>query len=664
MSTSVKHFLYVDDLKFTIYIGILLSFIALVYGFSRYYRKWTFGHKKIRINKISTRLSMLLKYGLFQEKVVMRRYEGVMHLSMSMGMMGLFIATLLRAIEYDFFMSFYQMKILVDFYYLVFKLMVNVSGVLVLIGVVLALIRRATGMTRDLPNNILDYLILIDLLVIIVTGFILDGVATLTYRMAWIDGWDPIGYLIAMALSSIHKNSLIQIYRLTWLIHMGLALGSISIIPYTKMSHIIVGGILNIFFARLEHPSAYKPVPEIYKIVEEGGELGALKLADTTWKERMDYDACVKCSRCHNVCPANLSGKSLSPMNFILKLRELMDKGLWDNRLVSEFIESEVIWACVTCGACLYECPMMIHHVESLIDIRRALFAEGELVPKEFLELSYNVMRTGNPYGFSPADKESWIMNLVDEGIVEIAKENEEYDYIYWMGCNVSYDIDIRKCGEALLKLLNKSGFRVAVLLEEQCCGEPSRRIGDELMFTEVVRTNGALLSKYRFKKILFSCPHCYNVFKHEYPQYGYSFSSEHYSQFLYNLVKSGVLRPSKILEMRVTYHDPCYLGRWNGIYEEPRYLIKSIPGVQFKEMKRSRENSFCCGGGGGHAFFEMKEGERISKIRMGEVESIGVDVLIAACPFCNTMLKSEAIDANVKVYDLSEVLARSILGE
>lgn len=657
---GIEHFLLVEDLELTVYLTAIVAVLIFSYGIYAYWKKWFYGQETPRLKDLTVRVKRLITYSILQRRVLEDKLTGSIHLLIFTGIILLGAVTVLRALEYDVLLKLGIGRILTGRVYLVYKLIANIGGVMVILGCILAFIRRVFKLTKDLPSTVSDYLVLLLLSLIVVTGFILDSIATLTYRTSWIGFWDPIGVLLTGVVKSWGFESLSIIYRAVWVTHLVLAMLTVAIIPYTKLSHLIVGGLFNTFYSRLEHPSAFKPIPEIEKLVEEGGEFGIGKLKDTTWKERMDYDSCIKCARCHNECPANISGKPLSPMELVLKFRELMDKKSWEEQVSPAKISPDTFWSCVTCGACVRVCPMLIHHVETILDVRRSLFARGEATPEELVQVSYNIMRTGNPYGFNPADREEWVKSLVGKGLVEIAVEGEEYDYIYWVGCNVSYDPNLRGVGESLLKLLKLAGLKVGVLLEEQCCGEPARRVGDELMFSEVVKSNSEMLSKYKFKAILVSCPHGYNVFKHEYPQYGLKLQVVHYTQLLSSIVESGEIKVGE-LKLEVTFHDPCYLGRWNGVYEEPRRVLRSIRGLRVVEMVKSRDKSFCCGGGGGHAFYELKRGERISKIRIGEVRDLGVKTVVVACPFCNVMLKSEAINYDIEVVDLAELLVKAI---
>jgi len=637
----------------------VVAIVIFVYGLYRSYKRWFPEGGWPSFDHLTTRIKNLIVYGILQRKVIYKGFEGTMHLLIYIGFIILFIGTIIRAFEADITLKLMNIRILTGSPYLFFKLAMNIGGILAIIGIIIAFIRRFLFKSKYLPDTAIDYLILLDLLVIVITGFILDGISTIKYRYDWIGYWDPIGYWIASSLT--WNDTLIAVYRVTWLTHMLLAVFSVALIPYTKLFHIIAGGIFNTFFSRLDHPSAFKHIPNIDEIVEKGGIPGSNQLKGFTWKQRMDYDACIKCARCTDNCPATLSEKPLSPMDLIITLRGIMDKGEYEAKLVPDLIEPDIIWSCVTCGSCVYQCPMLIHHVETITDIRRALLGEGENVPSELMQVSYNLMRYGNPLAYNPMERENFIRELIEETGVEIAEPGKEYDYIYWLGCNTSYDPNARPVAKALLKILSKAGLKVAILAEESCCGEPARRIGDELMFKELVKMNEEALKKYKFKKLLVNCPHGYNIFKHEYPLYGVNIKVIHHSQLLNELIVEGKIKPKKKVDLgRVTYHDPCYLGRWNSIYNEPRKVLGSALKNALIEMSRSKEKSLCCGAGGGHLFFELKRGIRIGKLRVEDIKAVNADIVAVACPFCNIMIKSE-VPEEIKVLDIAEILVDAL---
>jgi Fe-S oxidoreductase len=364
----------------------------------------------------------------------------------------------------------------------------------------------------------------------------------------------------------------------------------------------------------------------------------------------------------------------------ILSMRKIMWGGDWESPVWSQGLDPEAIWSCLTCGACVEECPVLIHHVDTIIDVRRGMTSsDPDRVPEQALNALYNIQQYGNVYGRPPMEREEWVKELARRyGEDVVAREGEEYDYLYWVGCASSYDPRLRRIPEAVIGLLKRAGLRVAVLPEEVCTGDPARRMGEELLFVEQARSVMEILSRYRFKRLLVNCPHCLQVFANDYKSYASalgehgetarSIKVEHHSVALARLVKEGRLRPSKELRAVVTYHDPCYLGRWNRVFDEPRSLLQSVRGLRIVEMPRNRERSFCCGGGGGHSFFEVKRGRRVSRMRAEEAnKALGKGgerrVVAVSCPYCNTMMRAEE-DLGYETRDVSELLYEAVQGD
>jgi len=653
---KVVHFLYVEDLKILVYALAAVAVAAILHDLYRRWRLWTHGGERPRLDRPLTRMGRLLLYGLLQLRVVAEAYAGLMHLALLVGFLGLGLATVTRSVDYYLFHG----SILTGSRYLYFKLMADIAGFLAVVGVLMALARRALGLKEELPTGLGDYLILLDLLAILITGFLLEGLMTAAIRRPWIGLWTPVGTPISSLFAGWPEASIRALYRSLWVLHLLLAMGTMALMPYTKLSHLLVGGFLNLLLSRLEEPNAFKPLPDIYRIVEEGGTLGVSKLSEADWRERLDYDSCVECARCHEACPARMSGKPLSPMEVMTALRGAMYGGLWEEALTPERVEARAVWSCVTCGACVAECPLLLNQVETIIDLRRGLYASGGEVPREIQELSYNIMSRGNPYGFPSREREGWLRSLVDEDLAEWAVEGEEYDYLYWMGCAVAYDPELRRGAEALLRVLKRAGLRVAILEGEVCCGEPARKVGDELMFLESAKMVSELLSRYRFRGILTSCPHCYNALKNEYRGYGYALQVESHVEALHEIVSRGLIR-LKAEGLKVTYHDPCYLSRWNGVVEEPRDILKAVEGLRLLEMPRNGLKALCCGGGGGQAFYEVEGGERISALRLREALETGAEALIVACPHCHSMFRGEELPEGFKVMEIAELISTAL---
>ncbi len=639
---------------------ILLPSLALmVYGLLLYLDRWTRGGQRITVDRLGERLARLLRYGLLQARVLRRGVPGggwLVHLLIYTG------AVLSLAAGLVYLADPAGTRYPYGSVYTVFRVLVNLGGLLLFTGSLAAVARRLLRLTPGMPSSLEDYLVPLWLAAVAATGAVLDAATAVAHNPGGLPAWDLSAALLAPLLEGLSVPGFLQLFRLVQVVHLVLVAGLAAYLPFTKLSHIIVSGVLNTFFSRLEPPAALPVEEDAEERIERGETIGIVKLSDTTWKQRMDYDACTRCARCHNVCPAAASGRPLSPMRLIQDMKKAMDEGAWEEQLVPARIDPKTVWSCVTCGACVAECPVLVHHVETIVGLRRGLVSLGENVPEELLQVSYNLMRTGNPYGSDPLEKEKWIRSLVEKGLAEEAREGVEYDYILWVGCAPAYDPRLRGTVEAVLRLAKRAGLRVAVIPEQGCCGDPARRIGDELMFLELAKQNVELLSRYRFRRLLVTCPHGYNVFLNEYPKLGLRVEVEHHSQLLARLLAEAKLKPARKLPAAATFHDPCYLGRWNGEYEAPRRVLRAAV-AELREMPRSRERSFCCGGGGGGAFYDPKIGRRLSRLRAEEAKSTGAKVLAVACPFCNIMLSAEAPDLGLEVKDIAELLDEAVEG-
>lgn len=645
---TIRHYLLVEDLEPIVYLIAIIVIAILAYSIYKNYKIWFRGSETLPFRPFLPRFKRLIIYGILQYRVIKDRVSGLTHGLIYSGMIILLIGTAIRALEYDLSLKLFGFRVLTGLGYLTFKLLMNIAGILVIVGVTIAICRRVVGIPPKRPTYLQDYLILLGVLSIVITGFILDAGATSFYRKGWIGWWDPLGRLISSWVDITPS-----IYRAIWLLHLTLALGIVALMPFSKLSHLYISGLFNTYFSRLEGPSTFKPVPNIDELIEQGKGFGATRVSEFSWKQRMDFDACTLCARCENACPASTTDKPLSPMKLMLTMKNLMH-GKDDREVIPEILTPEFVWSCVSCGACVYECPVLIHHVETVIDIRRNLAPLGKDTPDKLQAAAYNTMRTGNPYGANPADSVKWRRSLSEKLGIKTAKPGEEYGYIYWIGCAPSYNPEIRPSVEAVIKALKKAEINFAILEDEKCCGEPARRIGDELLFKEMALANIEQLKRYKFKKLIISCPHGLNVFKHEYNSYGEGFEVIHHVQLLSSLVREGRLKVKEV-NGKFTYHDPCYLARWNGIINEPRDILRRAG--EFVEMEKHGANAFCCGGGGGHVFFDIKIGERIGTARAKQVKETGADRLIVACPNCNLMMRSEGVLLKFKVYDISEVI-------
>jgi Fe-S oxidoreductase len=406
--------------------------------------------------------------------------------------------------------------------------------------------------------------------------------------------------------------------------------------------------------------------------MQTDASLGAATLEDLTWKEILDTYSCTECGRCQNVCPAWNTGKPLSPKLIVMNLRdhvfqhgpELVSatkRGEEHDRvpLNPDVIEDEAIWDCTTCGACMQECPVDIEHVDHIVDMRRNLIMGEARFPAEAGLLLRNLENASNPWGVDQSQRADWAKGLG----VRILEDGTAPEYIYWVGCAGSYDDRAKKISQAVVKVLQKAAVPFAILgSRELCNGDPARRIGHEYLFQTLAQQNIETLNGIGVRKIVVNCPHCFNTLKNEYPDFGGNYEVIHHTELFAQLVKEGRLRPTEAVEEVLTYHDPCYLGRHNGVYNAPRDVLDAIPGLETTEMPRHRERGFCCGAGGSRMWLEERIGKRVNIERTQEAISTGAATMGVACPYCLIMLDdgAKAEGERIKVLDVAQVLARS----
>jgi Fe-S oxidoreductase len=449
-------------------------------------------------------------------------------------------------------------------------------------------------------------------------------------------------------------------------------LGFLVYIPFSKHLHIL-GAIPNVFFRR------FRPVGELTKmnLEDENAEsFGVGKVEEFTWKQLLDLYACTECGRCSENCPANLTGKPLSPKETIHHLKKHLEaKGKLmlaaqatpgaelERALIGEVCFHDEIWSCTTCGNCMEHCPVFIEHIDKYVDMRRYLVLTESKFPPEVQTVFRNWETNSNPWGMGFATRGDWAGGLE----VKTLAEDPNVEYLFYVGCSGSFDDRGKKIAAATVKLLNRAGVSFGILgVEERCCGETARRIGNEYLFQTMATELAGIINGYGVKKIITTCPHGYNCLKNEYPQFGGVWEVHHHSEFLAGLLREGRLKPMRVLDRRLVFHDSCYLGRYNGLYEEPRALLRSIPGLQRFDMDRSRAKSFCCGAGGGRMWMEEKLGHmKINDARTEQALSLDPELIAVCCPFCTTMfedgIKARDMQEKVKVYDVAELLEQSV---
>jgi Fe-S oxidoreductase len=404
--------------------------------------------------------------------------------------------------------------------------------------------------------------------------------------------------------------------------------------------------------------------------------LGAATVEDLTWKEILDAYSCTECGRCQNVCPAWNTGKPLSPKLLIMNLRDhvfeqgpkiLAAKARGEEYeklpLNPNVVDDEVVWSCVTCGACMQECPVNIEHVDHIVDMRRNLVQAESRFPREAQALLTNLESSQNPWGQPQSQRAAWAREL-DVRVIEPGAGEDLPEYLYWVGCAGSFDERAKRISQAVARVLAAAGVSFGILgPNETCNGDPARRIGNEYLFQTLAEANVETLNGLGVRKIVVNCPHCFNTFRNEYPDYGGTYEVIHHTQLFAQLLKEGRLQATQQVDELMTYHDPCYLGRHNGVYGSPREVLDRIPGLRTKEMHRHKERAFCCGAGGARMWMEEPLGKRINMERTEEAVSTGASAMGVACPYCLIMLDDGAKQSgrDLKVLDVAQVVAAAV---
>jgi Fe-S oxidoreductase len=456
--------------------------------------------------------------------------------------------------------------------------------------------------------------------------------------------WTPLSNLIVPLFEPMAEGTQ-ELFRqvLLWA-HLVIILGFLVYIPFSKHLHILVSAI-NVFFTKTKPMGKLRSLKIDLENLEEGTSLGAATVEDLTWKEMLDTYTCTECGRCQAVCPAWNTGKPLNPKLLIMNLRdhlfaeggELLQSGEVEKApLNPTVVEDEVVWDCTTCGACMQECPVNIEHVDHIVDMRRNLVMAESRFPSEAGLLLRNLENSKNPWGMPQTSRADWADGLG----VHVVEQGDAPEYLYWVGCAASFDDRSRKIAQAFVRLMQKAGVRFGILgPREACNGDPARRIGNEFLFQQFAEENVATLKSVRARKIVAPCPHCFNTLRNEYPDFGGDYEVLHHTEMLAQLVKKGRLKPTEEIRALLTYHDPCYLGRHNSVYDPPRDALAGVPGLRQAEMPRHRERGFCCGAGGARMWMEEPIGKRVNMERTDEAAATGADVLGVACPFCMVML-------------------------
>ncbi len=624
---------------------------------------WKVGRAEARWDRPLERLGRLIGYAIFQIRVLSQRYAGIMHIALAWSFFVFFAGTTLSAIDGHIF------KFLEGGVYLFYKLILDAFAVLFLIGAGMAAWRRFAQKPRrlTLQPGFAGSLVLIT--IIVLGGLITESLRLAALRPDW-GWWAPAGNLLAQVWIATGASgaTLANWHLAIWSLHLLTVVVLFVMLPASTLMHIPTSA-LNVFFSKLDRPvGRLKPVAQS----QAGEPIYVKTLRDLTWKQLLDGDACTECGRCQDACPSFASGAPLSPKQLILDVRDALRRDgaalLLGNgsapQLLDGAITDAMLWSCTTCGACVRECPVLIEHIDAIVDMRRYLVSDGRM-DSRLQDALANLGRYGNSFGQSERARVKWAQPIQPK--IKDARK-EPVDYLWFVGDYASYSAGLTDITRMTGEVFQKAGLDFGILYDaERNAGNDVRRVGEEGLFEMLVEKNAAAIAKSNFKTIVTTDPHSYNTLKHEYPTNGNGRHPVlHYAELLDQLITSGKLKFGNRLTYTVTYHDPCYLGRYNNVYDAPRRVIEAT-GCELIEMPRHRERALCCGAGGGRIW--MEEGavkERPSESRIREAAALdGVQVFVAACPKDITMyrdaVKTTGQSERLVVKDLIELVREAL---
>jgi Fe-S oxidoreductase/nitrate reductase gamma subunit len=652
---------------------VAIQVAVLAYGVYRRYRCWRTAVRFARLDEIGARLRQVLAQGLAQRRLLRERGAGLAHLAFSWGFGLLLVGTIVAMLDEDL-----GIPVMRGAFYLWFQsLALDLAGLAAVVGLAVMLWRRHVAKAsrlrepEDRRETALDALVPVLFLAILVTGFVTEGARIAALNDPW-GRWSPVGWATGVALrrALATDGALKGLHAGLWWFHLVLASAFVAAIPYSKLAHIVTAP-LDLFFAPIGPADrALRPID-----FEKAQHLGLGAREGLTWKQALDVETCTQCGRCQDACPAWATGQPLSPKALVADLRDHAhgrpahapvhmpagaDRPLAGADLpgLIAAVSPEAVWTCVTCGACVEACPVGVEHVPTVVEIRRHLAMEAASYPERLQAAMANLEARGTPYVGTSTSRTAWTRGLD----VPRMAQRRRAEVLYWVGCASAFDERGQKVARAIATVLGRAGVDFAILGdEESCTGDSARRAGDELLFTTCAQRVLETLAKYEFGAIVTGCAHCFHSLKNEYPALGGNYRVLHHTELLRDLLAAGRLEAKAPAPDLVTFHDPCYLGRYNGQCDAPRDVLGAIPGLATVEMARSREQSFCCGGGGGHAWMGEVSGGRISHARADQVLATGARTVATACPFCASMLKDglavRSPGGGPQVLDVAEIV-------